>query len=238
MNPSIERLVPDELSHAGATGQETLQLHLARYELAANHTRPGRVLDMACGVGYGTRLVADRASGVLEAIGVDVSAEAIGYATAHYAGGPVRFVTADALRFEDARGFDTVISLETVEHVADPAALIARLCGLVRPGGVLVASVPTTPSVDINPHHLTDFTERRFRRSVERHGLREVACLRQIQPYRLFAVLGRTEARMADMRPNLVGYYARHPRAALRRLAATLRFGFTNRYLTVVWTRP
>ena len=236
MNPhSIERLVPDALAPGDVTGHETLQLHLARYELAGRHARPGRVLDMACGVGYGTRLVADRAAGIVDAVGVDLSEDAIGYATAHYARPGVRYVQSDALAFHDAEGFDTVISLETVEHVADPERLIARLVSLVRPGGVLVASVPTTPSTDVNPHHLSDFTERSFRAMVP---WREVECLRQIQPYKLFAVLGRTEARMADMRPNLVGYYARHPRAALRRLGATVRYGFTNRYLTMVWARP
>ena len=112
--------------------------------------------------------------------------------------------------------------------------LFERLVGALRPGGVLVASVPTTPSVDVNPHHLHDFTERSFRAIV---ALREIDCLRQIQPYPLISVLRRTETRMTDMRHDLVGYYARHPRAAIRRLAATLRFGFTNRYLTVVWRR-
>jgi len=43
---------------------------------------------------------------------------------------------------------------------------------------------------------------------------------------------------MQELRPNLLRHYARHPAAALRRLAATLRFGFTNRYLTVAWQRP
>jgi hypothetical protein len=42
------------------TGSETLELHLARYEFAALHAKRGRLLDMACGAGYGTRAVADR----------------------------------------------------------------------------------------------------------------------------------------------------------------------------------
>ena len=43
---------------------------------------------------------------------------------------------------------------------------------------------------------------------------------------------------MSDLRENLVGYYLRHPSALFRRLFATLRFGFTNRYVTLVWERP
>lgn len=233
--PSIQRIVPDELP-AGTTGRDTLALHVARYELAARHAR-GRILDLACGVGYGTRLVADRAAAVTEALGVDVATDAIGYATEHYARAGVRYQLGDALAFEDRDGFDTVISLETVEHVDDPARLIARLVAVLRPAGLLIASVPTTPSVDVNPHHRHDFTERSFRALVARHPLVEVDCLRQIQPYPIVGVLRRTEARMSDMRANLVGYYARHPVAALRRLAATARYGFTNRYSTFVWRR-
>src|SRR5262249_53525391 len=123
------------------------------------------------------------------------------------------------------------------EHVREPERLVAHLASLLRPGGVLVASVPTTPSTDVNPHHLHDFTERTFRRMLAPCGLRAVECLPQIQPYLLFSVLSRTETRMADMRTNLIAHYARHPRAAIRRLAATLRFGFTNRSLTIVAQR-
>lgn len=234
---SLERLVPELLSGDELTGRATLALHLERYEFAARHARPGRLLDMACGVGYGTRLVADCAPGVREALGVDLSPSAVAYAREHYGREGVRFVAGDALSFEDPQGFETVVSLETIEHVPDPARLVGRLAQLVRPDGVLVASVPTTPSADVNPHHLHDFTERSYRAMFLRHGLGEVACLRQRQPYRVVAALRRQEARMQTMRPNLLRYYLGHPAAAARRLGATLRYGFENRYLTVAWAR-
>ena len=235
---SLERLVPAELARDDATGRQTLELHLERYRFAARHARPGRLLDLACGVGYGTRLVADAGAGVERALGVDVAEDAVAYARAHYAREGVEFVVSDGLAFADPGGFDTIVSLETLEHVPDPERLVAHLVGLLRPGGVLVASAPTTPSADVNLHHLHDFTERSFARLFAPHGLSEQASLRQVQRVPLFATLGRREERLADMRPHLLRYYATHPRAALRRLAATLRYGFTNRYLTVAWSRP
>ncbi len=233
---TLERLVPDELSATDATGRATLELHLARYAFAAQHARPGRALDMACGVGYGTRFLADRAP--VEVLGVDLDADAIAYAAARYGGPRVKFEQHDAQAFGDLAGFDTVVSLETIEHVPDPPRLIERLVAALRPGGVLIASVPTTPSVDVNPHHLHDFTERTFVELLAPHRLVEIDRFRQVQRFAPVAILRRTEVRAADLRPHLVRYYALHPRAALRRALATARYGFTNRYVTIAWRRP
>jgi 2-polyprenyl-3-methyl-5-hydroxy-6-metoxy-1,4-benzoquinol methylase len=161
----------------------------------------------------------------------------VDYARRHYAHAGITFIQNDAMTFTDKERFDSIISIETLEHVPDPAGLIRHLLGLLRPGGVLIASVPTTPSADANPYHLHDFTERSFRGMIAAHGLKESACLRQVQRYPLLRTLKREEARMKDMRPDLPAYYLRHPRAFANRLWATLRFGFTNRYLTVVWQK-
>ena len=235
---SLERLVPTELESEDSTGQATLELHLERYRYAARQIRPGRVLDIACGVGYGSQLLAQSREEV-SVVGVDLSEAAVAHARAHYAGPRVRFHASDAMGFEDPEGFDSIVSLETVEHVAAPGALIAHLSTLLRPEGVLIASVPTTPSVDLNPHHLHDFSERSFRNLVRQstHGLEEIGVFRQRQPVSLTAVLLRRERRMGDLRRGLLTYYARHPKAMLRRIAATLRFGLANHYATLAWQR-
>ena len=59
---SLERLVPDELRSGDVTGEEALRISLERYGFAAQHARPGRLLDLACGVGYGTRFLTDHAA--------------------------------------------------------------------------------------------------------------------------------------------------------------------------------
>jgi len=234
---SLERLVPDLMDRTDQAGVETLELHLARYRFAAEHARPGRLLDLACGVGYGTRLVADAAEQVESALGVDLAEEAAAYAKAHYADDRVAYQQGDGMRFADPEGFDTVVSLETVEHVPDPDALFARLVGLLRPGGVLVSSVPVTPSVDLNPHHLSDFSARRFRRMGALHGLVEIAELRQIQRVNPLELIRGRRFKKENLRSNLLGYYARNPRAALTRGLATLRWGFASHYLTLAWRR-
>lgn len=227
---SLERVVPDYIQPAETTGQESLRLHLARYEFAAEYIRPSRVLDIACGVGYGTCLLAERRPDVV-AVGVDISQPAIEYARSRYAHERVEFVSCDARTFTDPDGFDSVVSLETIEHLGDPDSFVAHLVEQLRPGGVFVASVPSTPTVDANPNHVNDFSEGSFRRMLKRQGLTEVAALRQVQPFKPFSVVGETRSR--NLRKNLPLYYLLHPASIVRRIYATVRYGFVNHYLTI-----
>lgn len=224
---SLERIAPAELGE-GVTGRDTLRLHCQRYDFAARWVT-GRVLDLACGVGYGAEILAANPH-VDSVVGIDRDAGAIAYARAHY-GQAAKFIVDDAMHYADAQRFDAIVTLETIEHLPDPASFALRIQSLLRPGGVIVASAPITPSVDANPHHFTDFTERTFLRVF--NGLTEVDRLLQIQRYSPWAVLQRTDARMEDMRRNRLRYYVHHPDSLARRLIATLRYGFVNRYLTV-----
>jgi hypothetical protein len=89
--------------------------------------------------------------------------------------------------------------------------------------------------VDVNPHHLHDFTERTFRELFPRHGLQKVALLRQEQSFQPLRIARCQEQRVADLRPGLLGWYAQHSGSFARRALATLRYGFANRYVTIAW---
>ena len=234
---TLERLVPVELDPDDVTGRETYQLHVERYEFAAKFVGAGRVLDCACGVGYGTAILARTGAGQPEVSGVDVDASAVEYATAHYRGERVTFAQADGTSFS-GEPFDAIVSFETIEHVPDPDALLDNFARLLKPGGTLIASVPVTPSVDVNPYHLHDFTEASFRRMFERRGFTELDALLQRQPYQPLKMIAGNEARLNDMRRNLLGYYFTHPRAAARRAYSTLVDGFCNKYLACAWRSP
>ena len=143
---TLERLIPDQVHAEDRAGAESLELHLQRYEFAAQHARAGRLLDLACGVGYGTRLLADRRSDLVSLTGVDLSTGATEYAEGHYSCERVRYRQGDAMSFGgEGETFDTIVSLETIEHLPEPYTFFARLCGLLSPNGVLVAAPPPTP---------------------------------------------------------------------------------------------
>ena len=100
-----------------------------------------RVLDVGCGGG----LLAESLCGAgADVTGVDLAPAMIEVARAHAAerGLAVRYqlVSAHALAGSHAHAFDVITCMEMLEHVPDPAAMLASLAALLRPGGALFVS--------------------------------------------------------------------------------------------------
>lgn len=116
--------------------------HWHRYAFALPLVAGKRVLDAACGEGYGSNLLASVAA---EVIGVDISAQATMHARERYAQARpnLRFETADAaaLTFAD-RSFDVVVSFETLEHLEAQQELVSGFARVLRDDGVLLISSP------------------------------------------------------------------------------------------------
>ncbi len=149
-----ERLMPDaqhgELVHAE---------HLARYLLAAGLSTGGRVLDVACGEGYGTDMLAR--AGAEAVVGVDVDGATIERAAKRYSG-DFRRADITALPFEDA-SFDLVVSFETIEHVVDADAALSELERVLAPDGLLLISTPNTHEYLVdNEFHTREFSHEEF----------------------------------------------------------------------------
>ena len=213
-----------------------MRLHLARYEWAASvladNDNARSILDAACGVGYGSAVLASSMSGV-NVTGADIDAAAVDYAKQRYHSTNVQFIHSNILNIASEEKFDAIVSLETIEHVPDPVAVIGKFSTLLNKDGILILSVPVTPSVDVNPYHLTDFTAGSIRKILRNAGFDVFVELTQIQRYSPVKIARKQESRLDDMRSNLGRYYLTHPVAMLKRAYATLRFGFTNRYLTL-----
>jgi 2-polyprenyl-3-methyl-5-hydroxy-6-metoxy-1,4-benzoquinol methylase len=228
----LERLVPDLLSD-DPIEHDMVELHRARYAFAARFAAGKRVLDLACGTGYGSDMLAK--AGAASVQGVDVSQDAVAYARKRYATPGITYHCLNGMDMKADQPFDMVVSLETLEHIPDVYGFMHHLITLLKPGGMLVASVPTTLSTDVNPHHLHDIGEHEFRSMFFSNGLASIDELVQEQkfsPWRL-RQLGKKSIRKYQYRKSLALYYAMHPAMLVRRFWTTLTVGFKNRYLVI-----
>lgn len=134
-----DRYVPSETRDILSAGHEGV------YEWAvANLVGEGtRFLDLGCGTGYGSALVAG-AGGTYD--GADSSPTAIKHALANYGRPGVRFFVADLMQPLPAdlegRSYDVVFNSEVLEHVDDPFALVRTMVDFVRDDGTVFVGTP------------------------------------------------------------------------------------------------
>jgi glycosyltransferase involved in cell wall biosynthesis/SAM-dependent methyltransferase len=156
-----ERLLPSH-DNPGNTSIE----HLHRYAIAREYVRGKHILDIACGEGYGARLLSQVAATV---VGVDISADVVSHANKKYGNGSsVRFEvgSCEDIPLPDA-SVDVVVSFETLEHCADHDRLMAEFKRVLRPNGLLIISTPDKLiHSDIgklsNPYHIKELYRDQF----------------------------------------------------------------------------
>lgn len=145
--------------------------HYLRYALAASIAGGRDVLDIACGEGYGSFLLAGRARSV---VGVDVSREAVDHAAASYAAENLRYIEGDAaaIPLPDA-SVDMAVSFETIEHHDRHEAMLAELRRVLRPGGLLLLSSPeravNEDAHGRNPYHVKELYRHELEALIRRH---------------------------------------------------------------------
>lgn len=127
--------------------------HKSRYQFASQFVAGKTVIDIACGTGYGSALLADQGDAV-QVIGIDISTDAVDYATRRYQRPNTSFLvgSAEKIPLGDRVG-DVVVSFETIEHVQDGDAVIREFFRILRPGGRLIISTPNQWPLDIAPFH-------------------------------------------------------------------------------------
>lgn len=145
--------------------------HLQRYLFAERFVAGKRVLDLACGSGFGAYAL--RMFGACPVAGVDLDPVALAYAREHYRRDGLRFVEGNALQWSEGEKYDVVVSFETIEHLPDPAKFLNHVAQLLVPGGLLIISAPNTlqyqkanPPIP-NEHHLSEPDYAQFKKWLE-----------------------------------------------------------------------
>ncbi len=212
----VQRNQPQGVPPLALTGERTLpdvpeenywyQRHLVVYRWIASRVAGLRAIDMACGEGYGSNVLAGSAAGV---VGVDANPEAHQHARLRYRRPNLRFERDLIETF--AAPADAVVFLQTIEHLQNPGAALVHFRELVGPGGVVYLSTPNVltlapkgaPRSD-NPWHVHEYRAAEFERLCREH-------------YPSVALFGLFHARMLRVHQQALalGWDALHPRLGL-----------------------
>ena len=175
MQDTVQQDQPAGVPPLELTGERTLpevpaenywfRRHLAVYEWIADRCAGLEVVDMACGEGYGSEVLARKARRVT---GVDANPEAYEHARLRYSRPGVRFVRDLVERHREP--CDAVVFLQTIEHVPQPEAVLRHFRAMLRAGGRAYVSTPNLltlapPGADKsdNPWHLREYRAGEFR---------------------------------------------------------------------------
>jgi SAM-dependent methyltransferase len=148
-------------------------VHEARYFFALKYVAGDKLLDIACGTGYGLPVLS---SAVKYVVGVDVDASALLSASRELTGlkGSLVLASGCHLPFRDD-AFDAVTSFETIEHLQDRSTFVAELARVLAPGGVCILSTPnaiyTRPlkGKPRNPYHAHEYVPSEFQGLLARY---------------------------------------------------------------------
>ena len=175
-NAHVQRDQPPGVPPLELTGERTLpdvpaenywyRRHLAVYEWIGARVIGRRVLDMACGEGYGSEVLSRSAASVL---GVDANPEAHEHARLRYRRQNLSFERGLVDSHGEPGAYDAVVFLQTIEHVQDPVAVLEHFRALLAPGGVAYVSTPNLLTLaprgaekSDNPWHIKEYRADEF----------------------------------------------------------------------------
>lgn len=137
--------------------------HKFAYEYIQSFVENKSVIDVGCGSGYGSFILAQKARWVL---GIDHAADAIDFCCKHFQAANLQFQQADALVFQPPATFQAAVCLQVIEHFYDPAAFLDRLVQMVESGGTIFISTPNVRKkyrgTKKNPHHHSEMNYQQF----------------------------------------------------------------------------
>lgn len=165
----------------------------------------GRLLDVGCGLG----LFLETMRGEFELYGIDLSEYAVGQARRRLPGAELTVGSlTEGLPFDEK--FDVVTAINIFEHLDDPGAGLDAVRAELRPGGLLVAHLPTignrvqarlyAGSYDADPTHIYRPSGREFSKLAQQHGFSTVS-------YSFAPFVGSAIWRVFPWHPAFLGVY-------------------------------
>lgn len=139
-----ERIRPDKKSFLNKICVED---HLQRYRFAVKYIKDKKILDIACGEGFGSKIMAKSAKKV---VGVDLDKEVIKQ-NIKVLGKEAKFIASDAIKFlkNNKEKFDVIVSFETIEHFKEYQEFVELIYKNLKKNGTLVLSTPNKEVTEV-----------------------------------------------------------------------------------------
>jgi len=136
--------------------------HLHRYAFASGLSEGKRVLDIACGEGYGSEMLSRNAKSV---VGVDIDPATVAHAMTKYRSPKMKFIegACEKIPLPD-KSVDLVVSFETLEHIEDHDQFLGEIERVLDSGGILVISTPEKSAYSDKPRHVNPFHKKELYR--------------------------------------------------------------------------
>jgi len=151
-----ERIVPEADNCEPNFALKMYQEHVARYFLAAQAVKGKTVIDIGCGIGYGSKILGE--SGAASVYAFDLSSDAIAHARQFYAHEAVTFDVESAHDFVAPEPVDVIVCFELIEHIEHQDRAIRRMARFLKPDGVLIMSTPRALEVKRTHFHTHEFS--------------------------------------------------------------------------------
>lgn len=155
-----------ERAYSSNIKQSIIEEHVKRYKFAKDFVKDKVVLDLACGTGFGSKILSKEAKQV---IGGDISREAIDFAKENHQEDNIEFKILDANNTKlPSDSFDVIISFETIEHVEDYKEYIKECKRVLKEDGIFICSTPnktiSSPVTrkPLNPFHVFELKQKDF----------------------------------------------------------------------------
>jgi SAM-dependent methyltransferase len=136
--------------------------HMARYiwvSLVLEQITPGRLIDIACGAGYGSYMLAKKYTNWC-ITGVDYDPQAIDYATSNYKSENLDFTVGNMETWKSSKSsepielgcYEVILSFDTIEHLDHPEIALLKIVDHLSHHGMLILSTPVSfPETNLKP---------------------------------------------------------------------------------------
>lgn len=151
--------------------ESTEKEHIDRYNFVKKHTNDKKVLDIACGCGYGSYLIAGEGK-AKEVIAIDLNSDSIRYGNHRYNNPVIKRYIKDAQEYKAISEFDVIVSFETIEHLPKYEQFLKNMSDSLKDDGFFYVSTPIvkkTRTNCVNPFHVIEWSFEDFHKVINKN---------------------------------------------------------------------